>query len=192
MVFVHRLHQLVYVASILVLSWLGMLAVHELGHVVGAMATQGTVQRVVLHPLAISRTDVSPNPSPLIVVWLGPLIGCGLPALICLLIPKRFISVRQGLLFFAGFCLVTNGAYILFGSFDGVGDCGVMLQHGSPFWTLIAFGIVAIPSGTLIWHRLGSVREFVENPERIDPIAAWTLLAVGAVVLVAEMLLFPA
>ena len=65
----------------LVASWIGMQAVHELGHVLAASATGGTVQRVVLHPLTISRTDVSPNPSPLAVAWAGPLVGVILPLL---------------------------------------------------------------------------------------------------------------
>ena len=66
-----RFHQLIFVASLLALSWFAMMAVHELGHVVGALVTGGVVERVVLHPLTISRTDVSPNPEPSIVVWLA-------------------------------------------------------------------------------------------------------------------------
>jgi hypothetical protein len=41
--------------------------------------TGGTVERVVLHPLSISRTDVSPNPHPVAVVWLGPIVGSVVP-----------------------------------------------------------------------------------------------------------------
>ena len=33
----------------------------------------------LLHPFTISRTDVSPNPHPLVVAWGGPLVGVGLP-----------------------------------------------------------------------------------------------------------------
>ena len=59
-----RFRQLVFVVSLLALSWFAMMAFHEVGHVVGAVITGGTVERVVLHPLTISRTDVSPNPNP--------------------------------------------------------------------------------------------------------------------------------
>src|SRR4051794_27203810 len=76
---VQRLHQWVLITSILLASWLGMQAVHELGHVVGAWLTGGRVARVVLHPLTISRTDFDKNPHPLIVVWAGPILGCVLP-----------------------------------------------------------------------------------------------------------------
>lgn len=74
--------QILFVISLLLLSWLGMQAMHELGHIAAAYATGGNVVRVVLHPTAISRTDVSPNPAPLIVAWAGPILGCLFPALI--------------------------------------------------------------------------------------------------------------
>src|SRR5208337_624939 len=71
----NRLHQVLLIGTFLPLCWMAMMAVHELGHVVAAVATGGKVEKVVLHPLMISRTDVSPNPSPLIVVWAGPIVG---------------------------------------------------------------------------------------------------------------------
>ncbi|MEZ6129070.1 MAG: hypothetical protein R3C59_10325 [Planctomycetaceae bacterium] len=159
-----RLHQFVFVVSLLALSWLAMMAVHELGHVIGAVVTDGTVERVVLHPLRISRTDVRPNPHPVIVVWLGPILGSLFPLFACLTVPRRLTTVRHITQFFAGFCLIANGAYVALGAFEGVGDCGVMLQHGSPFWTLPAFGIITIPAGLFLWHGLGSVQHFLANP----------------------------
>ena len=138
----NRIPQLVFIVSSLGLSWYGMMAVHELGHVSGALLTGGRVQQVVLHPATISRTDISPNPSPLVVVWLGPVVGCGLPLLIRLLLGRRSGLAGQLASFFAGFCLIANGAYISIGAFDGIGDCGIMLSQGSPLWVLIAFGAI--------------------------------------------------
>ena len=80
-----RFHQVVFLFSVVALSWFAMMGIHEFGHVVGAMVSGGQVERVVLHPLTISRTDVKPNPNPLLVVWAGPLLGCMLPLVICLL-----------------------------------------------------------------------------------------------------------
>src|SRR5947208_8539728 len=76
---VRRLHQGVLIVSTVLGSWLGMQAVHESGHVLGAWLTGGRVARVVLHPLTISRTDLARNPAPLAVVWAGPLVGVLLP-----------------------------------------------------------------------------------------------------------------
>ena len=186
-----RFHQLVFVASILTLSWFAMMAVHEFGHVVGALSSGGTVERVVLHPFTISRTDVSPNPNPSFVVWLGPILGCFIPAAVWWCIPRRFAAPRNIAMFFAGFCLLANGAYIAFGSFGRVGDCGVMLQHGSPLWSLLLFGIVAISTGFYLWHQLGSVKQFLADPSMVDPIVAYSLLGALIVMLTLEFTVSP-
>lgn len=89
-----RWNQSIAILTILCLSWLGMMAVHELGHVAGAVITGGHVVRVVLHPASISRTDVSPNPSPLIVAWAGPVLGCLVPALMVLSLLSLATSAR--------------------------------------------------------------------------------------------------
>lgn len=186
-----RFHQLLFVASILALSWFAMMAVHEFGHVIGALTTGGTVERVVLHPLAISRTDVSPNPNPSIVVWLGPILGCIIPAAISWFVPRRFTIARNIATFFVGFCLLANGTYIAIGSFDRVGDCGAMLQHGSPLWTLLLFGSLTIPLGFYFWHSLGSMKAFLADPSLVDPTVAYTLFGTLVVLLGLEFTISP-
>lgn len=147
-----RVPQVVLVVCTLGTSWLGMQAVHELGHLVGAWMSQATVERVVLHPLSISRTDVGHNPQPLLVVWAGPILGCDIPFITWLV--SCWVSWSSAFLlrFFAGFCLVANGLYIGFGSLDRVGDCGEMLRHGSPHWTLWLFGSTMAPAGLWLWN----------------------------------------
>jgi hypothetical protein len=135
------------IASTLVGSWLAMQAIHEAGHALVACLTGGHVARVVLYPLTISRTDVDDNRAPLLVVWAGPVFGVIGPLLLWLLAAALRLPGAFVLRFFAGFCLVANGAYIAVGSFDRVGDCGVMLQHGSALWHLWLFGVVTVPSG---------------------------------------------
>lgn len=185
-----RFHQIVFVVSLLALSWLLMMVVHEFGHVIGAWISGGELERVVLHPLTISRTDVSPNPNPSIVVWLGPILGCAMPAAIWWFVPRRLLMARKIAIFFAGFCLLANGAYIGFGAFDSVGDCGVMLQNGSPLWTLLLFGALAIPIGFYFWHQLGSIRQFLADPSTVDPAASYWMFGGLIVVLVSEFAIF--
>src|SRR5262245_29583041 len=108
-----------------------MQAVHEAGHVLGARVTHGRVAHVVLHPLTISRTDLWDNPSPLVVVWAGPVFGVAAPALTWALAAAARLPGAFVLRFFTGICLIANGVYIGIGSFAGVGDCGQMLRHGS-------------------------------------------------------------
>ncbi len=131
--------------------------VHEFGHVVGAWLSGGRVERVVIHPLTISRTDVADSPHPLVVVWSGPVFGVLLPLLFWVVAALAKSPGAFLLRFFAGVCLIANGAYIGFGSFDGIGDCGEMLRHGCPIWTLWLFGAIAVPAGLWLWlwHRQG-------------------------------------
>lgn len=139
--------------SMIPLCWLGMMLVHEVGHVLGAIVTGGVVQEVVWHPLVISRTDVSPNPSPLFVVWAGPLLGSLLPVIIwALLFRWRYAFLFR---FFAGYCLIANGGYIGVGSFEKVGDCREMLIHETPIWVLWVFGVTACSLGLYLWNGLG-------------------------------------
>ena len=184
-----RFDQILFVVSLLALSWLAMMAAHELGHVIGALLTGGSIQRVVLHPLTISRTDVSPNPHPAIVVWLGPIVGCLLPLAVFAAVPRRLGVLRKVAQFFAGYCLVANGAYIALGSFRGVGDCGEMFRTGTPLWAMIAFGALAIPSGLYLWHRLGSLDDFFRNPSLVTPRMAYAASSALLLVVVAELAL---
>ncbi|MCG8584657.1 MAG: M50 family metallopeptidase [Pirellulales bacterium] len=179
-----RFHQALFLLSILGWSWFGMMAIHELGHVLGAFLTGGTVERVVLHPLTISRTDVAPNPHPAVVVWLGPLLGCLLPLLLLTTVPRRLALVRNIAMFFAGFCLIANGSYISIGAFDRVGDCGEMLRTGTPLWVMLVFGGVTVPLGLYLWHRLGSIKQLVENPSVVS--ARTTYIAFLSLLLVAS------
>lgn len=132
-----------------------MQALHEFGHIVGAWMTGGTVTQVVLHPLTISRTDLSENPHPLVVVWAGPILGVTIPVLLwggaaMVKMPGAFV-----LRFFAGFCLLANGLYIGVGSFNRVGDCTTMLNHGSQLWQLWLFGAITAPVGLWLWNNQG-------------------------------------
>jgi hypothetical protein len=60
----NRSYQFLLCTSTVAFSWLAMQAVHELGHIFHAWLSGGTVTAVILHPLEISRTDVSPDPHP--------------------------------------------------------------------------------------------------------------------------------
>lgn len=167
------MNRTVLILSTLLASWLAMQAIHELGHVVGALATGGSIAHVVLHPATISRTDLAENPHPLIVVWAGPLIGVVLPmAFWGLTLAVRF-SAAFLLRFFAGFCLIANGLYIGAGSFSGVGDCGDMLRHGSSLWQLWLFGTIATPLGLWLWHGLAPRFGLGPDAQPISPRLAY-------------------
>jgi hypothetical protein len=186
-----RFHQLLFAVSLVALSWFAMMAVHELGHVVGAIITGGSIKGVVLNPLAISRTDVSPNPHPSIVVWLGPVVGSILPLAVFAAVPQHLSVSRSVPRFFAGLCLIANGAYISIGSFYRVGDCGEMLQTGTPLWAMLTFGAITIPLGLYLWHGLGSLKHFINDPSVVSPRMVYVVFGALLLVVIAGIALSP-
>jgi hypothetical protein len=181
-----KFHREILIASTLLGSWLGMQAVHELGHLSGAWVTGGTVQRVVLHPLTISRTDLTENPSPLIVVWAGPILGALLPILLWLTAATTKMPGSFVLRFFAGFCLIANGLYISLGSFGHIGDCGEMLRHGSAFWQLWLFGLVTVPPGVWLWHGQGTEFGLRKAAKPVSATVAYAVLTICCLTLAVE------
>jgi hypothetical protein len=151
-----RIPQLVLIGTFIPFCWLAMQVVHELGHVLLAWATKGEVTKVALHPLIVSRTDLAQNPHPLAVVWGGPVLGSLLPYGAFVAASLSRIPGVYLFRFFAGFCLVANGVYIGTGWLIANGaDPEVMIEHGSPTWLLVVFGLLTFPAGLYLWHRQG-------------------------------------
>jgi hypothetical protein len=167
-----RCFRLLLILSTLAFSWLAMQVVHEFGHVFHAWASGGGVAKVYLHPLDISRTDVSRNPRPLFVAWGGVIWGGVLPLGLFGFI--RWLRPAQAYLpgFFAGFCLIANGAYLAAGSWSGAGDAGDLIRHGSPRWVLVALGVPACGLGFYLWHGLGRYFGFGPANGNVDRRAA--------------------
>ena len=184
----NRAHQFVLIASTLLFSWLAMQAVHELGHVLHAWASGGTVIKVLLDPLEISRTDVSPNPHPQFVAWGGPIWGALLPACVWFGLHAARFSRAWLARFFAGFCLVANGAYLLGGSLYPVGDADVLLREGAPRWALAACGIAAAAAGLWLWNGIGAHFGLSRDAPAIDKRAAWGTALAAAIMVAAEWL----
>jgi len=165
-------NQHIKVAALAVLScmvsWLAMQIVHECGHVMHAVASGATVTKVILSPLSISMTDVSPNPHPLFVVWGGPLWGCLLPLMMYLLVQRIGWKHCHLFRFFAGFCLIANGAYLGMGVVNPVGDAAVLLQLGTPRWLLGLFGLTAVGTGLWFWNTLGKRFGIGKSTDDVD------------------------
>jgi len=180
-----RQHQLLLIASTLGLSWLAMQAVHEAGHVGAAVASGGRIANVKLHPLALSHTLLLENPRPLYVAWAGPIVGVIAPLLAWLIAEGLKFRGHYVLRFFAGFCLVANGAYLAGGSFYVAGDAGDLLRYGTPMAILWLFGLATIPAGLWLWNGLGPQFGLGENSSDVDRATTYvvTLLLLAIVVL---------
>src|SRR5688500_10776408 len=134
--------RLVLVPLAIYAGWLGMMAVHEAGHVLHAWLSGGVVERVHIPLLGFSQTFYAVNPRPHFVTWGGPAWGCAIPLLVLaalLRAPRRLRRVAQ---VFAGFCLIANGAYLGLGWVEHAGDAGELRRYGTPVWVMVAFGTV--------------------------------------------------
>jgi hypothetical protein len=184
-----RFHQILLILSISWLSWLTMMLVHEGGHVLGAWCTGGSVQRVVWHPTVISRTDVSPNPHPLIEIWAGPLVGSIVPMAAAAAASLARLRWAYLVWFLAGFCMIANGAYIGLGSIWPTGDAKELIAHGTPRWWMALFGLLALPAGFWIWHRISPRLGFGVSPGRIEPTHSLGAVSVAVVITIIGMVL---
>ena len=155
-------------AIVVICSWYVMMAVHEAGHCLGALTTGATIEAVEIPLAGFSRTDISGNRHPLLVVWAGPLFGATAPLAFLLFLGCVRRRLRHAFMFFVGFCLLANGAYIGAGAFFRAGDCRELLRHGAPLWLLVGFGMVSSAGGLYLWHRMGPPRGWfaaAENQE---------------------------
>src|SRR5687767_2374241 len=96
----------------LYLCWLGMMAVHEAGHVLHARLSGGVVDKVDIPLLGFSQTFYSVNPKPHFVAWGGAAWGCIVPLMLLAVFSRAPRLARRAAQFFAGFCLIANGVYL--------------------------------------------------------------------------------
>jgi hypothetical protein len=185
-----RAFQVLLIISFLAFCWLGFMAVHEFGHIAIACMSGGSLSHITLHPLQISWSTFSPNPHPRLVAWGGPVFGSLLP-LGLLGIARTFRAPWTYLFrFFAGFCLLANGVYMLIDTFDRGGDAGTLLHHGASFWQIILFGLIAAPLGFWCWHGLGPHFGLGSAHGKVSRTATFVSASLLAITIAAELLLY--
>ena len=139
-------------ATLLYGTWMGMMTVHELGHMLHAWLSGGRVVQVHLPLIGFSQTIVHPNPHEQFVVWGGPIWGILIPLLACGGFRMAGRHVPNLLTFFTGFCLIANGAYLGMGWTKRAGDAADLRRLGVSPAVLIAFGLICMTAGLLAWH----------------------------------------
>ncbi len=182
----NRFWQILLILSALAFSWLAMMVVHEAGHMLHLLTTGGSIEQLTLHPLKLSHTLPGVNPHPLITVVGGPLWGVLLPVLVWWIV-RRIAPTRSYLAaFFAGFCLIANGAYLVGDAFLQGGDGREFVQNGTPAWALIVVGLPAIGAGLYVWNGLGPNFGLAESRPvtRNDALA---MLALTAILVLLEL-----
>ena len=185
-----RFFQLLLIISFIAFSWLAFMVAHEFGHALTAWATGGSVARMVLHPLQISWTSFSRNPHPQLVAWGGPVLGSLIP-LVVLFLARGIRSPGIFLFrFFAGFCLIANGLYLIVDAFERGGDGGTLIRHGALQWQLLLFGAAAMPIGFWLWHGLGPSFGLGSARGQVGRGAAFISLSLLVLIVVMELSLY--
>lgn len=179
-----RVARIIFVGSLLATCWLLMQALHEVGHIFGAWITGGVVSRVHLHPLEFSRTDMMMNPRPMVVAWAGPLVTCVGSIMTAVTVCRWDAAWSMLIMFFAGFCLISNGAYIGAGAVADAGDAADLVRLGAARWQLIIFGIAASTAGMMIWEGLGPRLGLTRFESKLSSLQKqWVPLAMAAVLI---------
>lgn len=138
---------------ILYASWMGMLLVHELGHVLHALVSGGRVAAIKMPLFGFSQTLVQLNPHELLVAAGGPVWGILIPLAATGVFRLMKVGVPDWLKFFAGFCLIANGTYIGVGWTMRAGDAHDLSRLGASKWLLTSIGAIALVGGLMIWHQ---------------------------------------
>lgn len=183
----HRFYQALLILATLAFSWSAMILAHESGHVLHAWLSGGQVSRTVLTPTVSARTELSHNPHPRFVAWGGAVWGCVIPLL--LLGVVRWLSPQHAYLarFFAGFCLIANGAYLASAAWLPMGDASDLLRHGAWRWQLVLFGIATIPLGFYLWNGQGKYFGIGPQAQVVERRAAITMAVAAVAVTVLEL-----
>jgi hypothetical protein len=184
----NRRPQFILIVCMLANCWLAMQVVHEMGHVLGAWWTGGVVSKVVLRPWTFSQTVLASNLDPVTVAWAGPMFGATAPVVLWLFAKIAKCPGVYLLRFFAGFCLIANGAYLGGGALERLGDSGDLQRHGTPLWPLLVFPALTVPAGLWLWHRQGRHFGFGGAGGRVSPRAVWSMTVMLLVLSVLECL----
>ncbi len=178
----------VLILATVAFSWLAMQVVHEGGHILHLLAAGGSVERLTLHPLAISHTLPAANPCPLVTVAGGPIWGVLLPLVLWWQVARWIPSRAYLAAFFLGFCLVSNGAYLAGDAVVQGGDGRELVLHGVPAWTLVAAGLCLVAAGLYVWHGLGGHFGLGRSAQPVRATDALAMAALLGLVVLAELI----
>lgn len=169
--------------AVAIWMWLAMLLTHELGHVVAAMFTGGTIVAVELRPGLLPHTLVEPNPQPGVVLWSGILSGWIVPQMTAPAWRIKAGQVGPFLKAWAAFCLLAGGVYLAAGGAERLTDTGQLLANGWSHWPLVLVGVAVAAMGyarsRLAWIALARNVEVKPVTWRVA-VAWWCWLAAWA------------
>ena len=210
-----RLWHALFGLALLPLCWIAMMAIHEASHIAVALYYGAGIEHVHFPLFGFSYTTYDYRPKPLVIAAAGPVLGCVLPLLLLPPLEIRYRRRVQPLYhvktepseaspplpaitfatllarFFAGFCLIANGAYLGVGWLDEIGDAGdiVMFSRGveAAGAAMLGFGVVTVSLGLALWHTVGPLFGLGPNPPRPRAWIAWLTLGLTLVAVAIDL-----
>ena len=135
--------------------WWGMMAIHELGHILSTKLNGGVIDSVELRPWMLSQTERHGSAHELMDIWAGPLFGSLAPVLIWLMGRKLNERPRYYAAAWAGICLIINGMYLALGWLTGeANDSGEIVEAGTSPILIVLVGAALAGSGLYGIHVL--------------------------------------
>ncbi len=158
-------------------SWSVMVLAHELGHVIGGVASGGVLSALEIRPWQLPLSLFSPDPNPLITLWSGPIFGSAVPLMIAVCTGKPMIW------FIAWFCVLANAVYLLLGYFSGDAelDSTKIIKAGSPAMLLFLFVAMTGPVSYVAFRQ--QCVDLMSNPQRALTKRSWRISAAGLLTL---------
>lgn len=128
---------------LIVVSWCVMALSHEMGHIVCGWLCGAKLIDADLLPWHMPYSFFEPDPTPLVTLWGGPVLGVLVPVIVAACVRKPIGW------FVAHFCLLANGAYIAVGWFTGEQhlDTTKLLDHGAFQISIVTYCVLTIGFG---------------------------------------------
>ncbi|PHQ34137.1 hypothetical protein [Rhodopirellula bahusiensis] len=120
-----------------------MTMTHELGHIFGGWSGGATLVDADLRPWHLPYSIHSPDPSPLLTLWSGPIVGVAIPIVAAVIIRWRSAW------FVADFCILANGTYLALAWLAGDPhlDTSRLLESGASSISLATYCVLTISLG---------------------------------------------
>ncbi|MGL6196180.1 MAG: M50 family metallopeptidase [Thermoguttaceae bacterium] len=178
----------VLAVSVLAFCWFSMQVLHEFGHCVAAWLCGGKVERIVLHPMTFSRTDLLENPSPIFTLLGGVIGGVMIPLAVLGVWKMINLPALHVARFWTGFCFIANGAYVGFDfSTTGPTDAGELISHGVNRLFLVLLGSVFVSFGLLLWNGQAKKFGFGKEPQPVSSRLAYAMLLLTILIIIVEV-----
>ncbi len=133
------------------------MALHELGHAAGLVATGGQLASISLNPFCWCWARYASNPQPMITAWSGVVGGVLFSLLPYIVFRIVRLPMPRLAIVLAIVAMARDGVYLLGGTLANVGDGAAIVRLGAPRFLPIGFAVLLLAIATM-WFVLAQDR----------------------------------